>query len=228
MSIRGQSILIVEDDPNILEIIKHYLVFHGYDVWGAQSGEEARKMFLEIDPCFVILDLMLPGESGESICRWIRKDMQSNVPLIMVTAKAAEDERIRGLQMGADDYVVKPFSAKELVARVETVLRRTENRCNKITYQGITLKPNKFEVKVNTEVIDLTHHEFQLLYYLMRNPDQILSREQILNELYSTQEKFVSYRTVDVHISKIREKLGAEKGNLIETVRGVGYRFVAY
>ncbi|WP_261134216.1 response regulator transcription factor [Bacillus sp. Marseille-Q3570] len=228
MNTKGKTILIVEDDPNILQLIKRYLEVAGYEVWTAENGEEARRIFQESDPCFVLLDLMLPGESGESVCRWIREDMKSNAPLIMVTAKVSETDRINGLRMGADDYITKPFSPKELVARVETVLRRTENRCSKLSYQGITLKPIKMEVRVDGKVVELTHHEFQLLYYLMRHPGQILSRGQIIDELYPNHEKIVGDRTVDVHIGKLREKIGKGKEDLIGTVRGVGYQFVAY
>lgn len=228
MNTIGKTILIVEDDPNILALMKRYLEVAGYDVWGASDGREAKRVFEQKDPCFVLLDLMLPGESGEAICRWIRRDMKSNIPLIMVTAKVDEDDRIRGLQMGADDYITKPFSPKELVVRVETVLRRTVNRCSKISFQDITLKPRKLEAKTDGKVMDLTNHEFQLLYFLMKHPNQILSREQMLDELYPNQEKVVTERTIDVHIGKLREKMGANKAHLIETVRGVGYRFVAY
>lgn len=228
MNTTGKTILIVEDDTNIQTLMKRYLEVAGYDVWGVSDGLEAKGVFEQKDPCFVILDLMLPGESGEAICRWIRQDLKSNVPLIMVTAKVDENDRIKGLQMGADDYITKPFSPKELVARVETVLRRTANRCSKISYHNITLKPLQLEAKVNGSGIELTHHEFQLLYYLMRHPNQILSRDQILDELYPNQEKIVIDRTIDVHIGKLREKLGADKAEIIETVRGVGYKFVAY
>lgn len=228
MNTRGKTILIVEDEQPILDLMKHYLENAGFEVWGVTNGEEARRMFEERDPCFIILDLMLPGESGESICRWIRVEKKSDVPLIMVTAKVSERERIHGLSIGADDYMTKPFSPKELVARVETVLRRTENRCSKISYHGITIKPMKRQVKVAGRLIDLTNHEFELLYFLMRHPNQILSRGQILDTLYPNQEKVVIERTVDVHIGKLREKIGKEKEHVIETVRGVGYKFVAY
>ena len=228
MNTRGKTILIVEDEQPILDLMKHYLENAGFEVWGVTNGEEARQMFEERDPCFIILDLMLPGESGESICRWIRMEKKSDVPLIMVTAKVSERERIHGLSIGADDYMTKPFSPKELVARVETVLRRTENRCSKISYHGITIKPMKRQVKVAGRLIDLTNHEFELLYFLMRHPNQILSRGQILDTLYPNQEKVVIERTVDVHIGKLREKIGKEKEHVIETVRGLGYKFVAY
>lgn len=228
MNITGKTMLIVEDDANIRFLIQRYLDTAGYDVWGAKNGEQARDLFAQYDPCFVVLDLMLPGESGESLCRWIRRDQKSDVPLMMVTAKVNEDERIEGLRMGADDYITKPFSPNELVARVETVLRRTMNRCSKISYHNITVKPLKLEAKVDGQMMALTNHEFQLLYDLMRHPNQILSREQILNELYPNDEKIVTDRTIDVHIGKLREKLGTDRAHLIETVRGVGYKFVAY
>ena len=228
MNTTGKTILVIEDDTHILDLIKRYLKKAGYEVWGATSGKEAKRIFQQKDPCFILLDLMLPGESGESICRWIRQDQKSNVPLIIVSAKVTESDRINGLRIGADDYITKPFSPKELVARVETVLRRTENRCSKLSYHDIILKPIKREVKVEGRVIELTNHEFQLLYFLMRHPNQIVTREQILNELYPNQEKIVTDRTVDVHIGKLREKLGSGKQHVIETVRGVGYKFVAY
>lgn len=228
MNTKGKTILVVEDEPKILDLMMHYLQNAGYEVWGVTDGEQARRMFEERDPCFVILDLMLPGESGESICQWIRREKKSDVPLIIVTAKVSERDRIHGLSIGADDYITKPFSPRELVARVETVLRRTENRCSKLSYSGITIKPKKREVKVKGNLIELTNHEFELLYLLMRHPNQILTREQILARLYPNQEKVVIERTVDVHIGKLREKLGREHGLAIETVRGVGYRFAAY
>ncbi len=228
MNTKGKTILVVEDEPKILDLMMHYLQNAGYEVWGVTDGEQARRMFEERDPCFVILDLMLPGESGESICQWIRREKKSDVPLIIVTAKVSERDRIHGLSIGADDYITKPFSPRELVARVETVLRRTENRCSKLSYRGITIKPKKREVKVKGNLIELTNHEFELLYLLMRHPNQILTREQILARLYPNQEKVVIERTVDVHIGKLREKLGREHGLAIETVRGVGYRFAAY
>ncbi len=228
MNTKGKTILIVEDEQPILDLMKHYLQHAGYEVWGVNDGKTARRLFEERDPCFIILDLMLPGESGESLCRWIRTEQKSDVPLIMVTAKVSEQDRIQGLAMGADDYMTKPFSPKELVARVETVLRRTENRCSKISFHGITLKPMKRQVKVSGKLVNLTNHEFELLYLLMRHPNQILSREQILDTLYPNQEKIVIERTVDVHIGKLREKLGKDKEHVIETVRGVGYKFAAY
>lgn len=227
---KGKTILIVEDDAKIRQLLKIYLEKEGYEILLAADGAEGMKLFEKLDPCFVIMDLMLPHKSGEELCQWIRSDMKSDIPIIMLTAKVDEADRIQGLQLGADDYITKPFSPREVVARVETVLRRTVNRCSKISYRGLTLKPHRGEVKFNGELIPLTVHEFKLLYFLMRHPNQILSREQILQELYPNEERSVIDRTVDVHISKLREKLEVMGGapRFIETIRGMGYRFHAY
>lgn len=230
MDNKGKTVLIIEDDEKIRKLIGIYLQKEGYQVMEASDGEEGRDLFEKYDPCFVIMDLMLPKISGEQLCRIIRSELKSDVPMIMLTAKAAEEDRIRGLEMGADDYVTKPFSPQELVVRVETVLRRTAHRCGKISYRGITVKPMRGEAKYRGELVPLTLHEFRLLHYFMRHPNQIVTREQILNELYPNDVKLVVDRTVDVHVSKLREKLdrlGVEK-DTIETIRGMGYRFAAY
>ena len=229
MKPKGKSVLIVEDDAKIRQLVKVYLEREGYEALEAENGEDALEKFKQFDPCLVILDLMLPGLSGEEVCTTIRTDLKSNVPIIMLTAKVEETERIQGLRMGADDYVTKPFSPQELVTRVEAVLRRTAQRCSKITYRGLTLKPLRGEIHYKGESIVLTHHEFRLLYFLMRHPNQILTREQIVEELYPNQEKIVTERTVDVHIGKLREKLNYDgDSEIIETIRGMGYRFVAF
>ncbi|GGD83728.1 response regulator transcription factor [Paenibacillus nasutitermitis] len=230
MKSKGKTILIVEDDRKIRQLIKIYLEKAGFEVWEAEDGVVGQQMFERYDPCFVIMDLMLPGQSGEALCQWIRGEMKSDVPLIILTAKVDEQERIKGLLLGADDYVTKPFSPQELVVRVETVLRRTAHRCSKISYKGLTVKPIRGEAKYRGELISLTQHEFRLLYYLMKHPNQIVTREQILEELYPNDEKFVIERTVDVHVSKLREKLKKFEGipEFIETVRGMGYRFVSF
>lgn len=229
MYTRGKTILIVEDDAKIRTLIRIYLKQAGFEVWEAQDGKEAMELFSMLDPCFLIIDLMLPEVNGEEVCHWVRSSQNSDIPIIMVTAKTKEADRIQGLQMGADDYVIKPFSPAELVARVETVLRRTANRCSKISYRGLTLKPIRGEAKYKGELLGLTAHEFQILLVLMQHPNQILTREQLLDYLYPYQEKSVTERTIDVHIRKLREKLsGATEEEFIETVRGMGYRFVAY
>lgn len=231
MNTKGKSILIVEDDHKLRQLVKLYLEKSGYEVQEAADGEEGKRMFDMHDPCFVIMDLMLPKMSGEQLCHVIRSDCRSDIPILMLTAKAEEQDRINGLTMGADDYVTKPFSPAELVARVETVLRRTSERCAKISFKGLTVKPLRREAKYNGTLLPLTQHEFSLLYYFMKNPNQIVSREQILEELYPNDSRLVVDRSVDVHVSKLREKLAnanSEGPDFIETVRGMGYRFAAY
>ncbi|RKD25000.1 DNA-binding response regulator [Ammoniphilus oxalaticus] len=229
MLTKGKSILVVEDDHKIRELVRIYLEKEGYEVYEASDGEEAIDLFKSVDPCFVILDLMLPNMSGEEVCQKIRGEFKAQAPIIMLTAKVAEVDRIKGLKMGADDYVTKPFSPAELIARVESVLRRTGHRCGKITYRGLTVKPIRGEAHFRGESLLLTQHEFKLLYFLMRHPNHILSREQMIDELYPQQEKIVSERTIDVHVANLREKLTKfEQQEWIETVRGMGYRFVAY
>ncbi|KKC47802.1 DNA-binding response regulator [Paenibacillus sp. VTT E-133280] len=225
----GKNILIIEDDPKIRKLLKLYLEREGYEVLEAENGEEGKEAFQKHDPCFVITDLMMPKLSGEELCTWIRCELKSDIPIIMLTAKITESERIEGLQMGADDYVTKPFSPQEVVTRVNTVLRRTSNRCSKISFKGLTIKPLRGEVKYNGNIVPLTQHEFKLLYFFMRHPNQILSREQILCELYPNEEKNVIDRTVDVHVGKLREKIetSSDVPCFFETIRGMGYRFVA-
>lgn len=230
MNTKGKSILIVEDDTKIRQLIRIYLEKEGYEVSEAADGEEAKRQFRKVDPCFVIMDLMLPIESGEQVCQWIRGENKSDIPIIMLTAKVAEQERIEGLKMGADDYITKPFSPRELVVRVETVLRRTGHRCQKITYRGLTIKPLRGEATLHGHPLMLTEHERRLLHLLMRHPNQVLTREQMLDTLYSDNSTIVMERTIDVHIGKLREKIREIDGEAewIETVRGMGYRFVAY
>lgn len=230
MNQRGKSILVVEDDIQVRTRIKQDLEEAGFQVLEAESYKQAQHHFLRYDPCFVMIEAMIQGKRGFELCNWIRTRQKSEIPIMIVTQLADKEELVRGLRMGADDYVTKPFHSEELIVRVETVLRRTAHRCNKLTYREITVKPLKGEVKYKGEVIQLTLHEFKLLYYLMRHPNQILSRIQILDELYPNDHKIVSERTIDVHILKLREKFKdhLKDQELIETVRGVGYRFIAY
>lgn len=227
-SLIGKTVLVVEDDPKIRELIKIYLTKEGYEVSEANNGTEAKKKIVELDPCIVILDLMLPEISGEEICRWIREDLKSMMPIIMLSAKVSEKSRIQGFKLGADDYVVKPFSPGELMGRVEAVLRRTSSRCGKLSYTGFTIKPAKGEAWINGEQLELTQFEFKLLHTFMNHPDQVLSREQILTFIYQNNEKIVSDRTIDVHIKHLREKIKEKTPkDYIQTVRGMGYKFVA-
>jgi len=230
MKNRGKSILVVDQDKEIRCLIKEELVNAGFQVLEAANATEAKDIFLTFDPCFVICEVVLDDLNGFELCNWIRMKQKSEIPIVFVSVLSSEEDRIKGLRIGGDDYVTKPFSSTELVARVETVLRRTAHRCNKITYRGITLKPLKGEVKFQGIQIPFTLHEFKLLYFLMRHPNQTLSRQQILDELYPNDNKLVSERTVDVHILKLREKFKnhLDERELIETVRGVGYRFIAF
>jgi len=226
-SLIGKTVLVVEDDPKILHLVKIYLSREGYEVSEAVNGWEAKDKIKQLDPCILILDLMLPGISGEEICRWVREELKSMMPIIMLTAKAAEKDRIQGFKLGADDYVVKPFSPAELMVRIEAVLRRTASRCGKLSFTGFTIKPAKGEAWINGEQLDLTHFEFKLLHTFMQHPDQVLSREQILTFIYKNNEKSVSDRTIDVHIKHLREKIkGKTPKDYIQTVRGMGYKFV--
>ncbi|MFL8936221.1 response regulator transcription factor [Rossellomorea oryzaecorticis] len=226
MNVQNKSILVVEDDAKIRKLIRIFLEKEGYEVFEAEDGEEGKRLFKECDPCFAILDLMLPKIQGEELCTWIREEEKSDIGIIMVTAKTSEFDRITGLKTGADDYVTKPFSPSELVTRVETVLRRTSDRCQKLSRNGLVLKAKKGVVSYKGNPIDLTGFEFRILHLLMKHPGQIISRQQILDTLYELHEKVVSERTIDVHIRHLRQKLQAcTSMNFIETVRGMGYKF---
>ena len=224
----GKSVLIVEDDPKIRNLVKIYLKKDGYEVTEAVNGVEAKEKIEELDPCILILDLMLPGISGEEICKWVRDDLKSMMPIIMLTAKASEKDRIKGFHLGADDYVVKPFSPAELMVRIEAVLRRTASRCGKLSFTGFTIKPAKGEAWIDGEQLELTHFEFKLLHTFMQHPNQVLSREQILTYIYENNEKAVTDRTIDVHIRNLRGKIKEKTPkDYIQTIRGMGYKFVA-
>lgn len=224
----GKTVLVVEDDAKIRNLIKIFLEKEGYEVLEAINGIDAMKQIEIHDPCLLILDLMLPEVSGEQICTWVRNDLKSLMPIIMLTAKVSERNRIHGFKLGADDYVVKPFSPGELVVRIEAVLRRTANRCQKISFKGLTLKPLKGEALMDGELLELTFFEFNLLYMFMKHPNQVLSRKQILNFIYTHNEKVVTERTIDVHIKNLRDKVKQKTPkDYIQTVRGMGYKFVS-
>jgi len=223
-----QKILVVEDDPMIRQLITLYLKNADYDVVEAEDGEEAKQVFTHEQPCLVMLDLMLPKVSGEEVCQWIKDQGRNEVSIIMLTAKARTDDKIAGLKMGADDYITKPFSPDEMVAHVEAVLRRTGQFCQKITYKGLCIKPRKGEVWLNDQQISLTKFEFNLLYHFMENPNTVLSRDALLQQLYPMAEQTIFDRTIDAHIKKLREKIEDDPSSpqRIQTVRGMGYKFV--
>ncbi|MTI81381.1 MAG: response regulator transcription factor [Firmicutes bacterium] len=220
-------ILIADDDPRILNVVKLYLEAEDYQVIDVESGENALEIIDNRDVDLVLLDLMLPGIDGWTICKHIRKN--SKLPVIMLTAKGEENDRILGLELGADDYIVKPFSPRELVARVKAVLRRTEDlggKKNVYSFPGITLDALTRQVKINHHDIKLTMKEFELLYLFIKSPDKVYTREHLLEQVWGF-DYCGDSRTVDTHINRLRSKIEEYgfDGNIIKTVRGVGYKF---
>ncbi|GEN83244.1 DNA-binding response regulator [Sporosarcina luteola] len=224
-----KTIMVVEDDQMIRNLILIYLKKNGYDAVEASDGEEAKSVFLERRPCLILLDLMLPKVSGEEFYTWIREQKHNEVSVIMLSAKVRIEDRISGLNLGADAYMTKPFDPNELIAQVEAVLRRTGQFCQRIVHDGLCIMPRKREVLLNGEDIMLTKYEFNLLHYFMQNPNIVLSREQLIRKIHPNMESSVLDRTIDAHIKKLREKIEEHpsKPIRVQTVRGMGYKFVA-
>jgi len=224
-----EKILVVEDDEDILELIRYNLSKESYIVVPVTSGEEALAQERREGPDLIILDLMLPGIDGLETCRRLRSDAKSReVPIIMVTAKGEESDIVTGLELGADDYVVKPFSPKVLIARIRNVLGRLVSApvvddTKVIDRHGIRIHPGRREVRVDDENLDLTFTEFNILLFLGRRPGWVFTRSQIVDAVRGN-DYHVTERSVDVHILGLRKKLGGH-AEVIETVRGVGYRF---
>lgn len=223
-----ETVLVVEDENDILELVSHNLQREGYSVHGVVTGEEAIDALPKVNPNVVILDLMLPGIDGLEVCRIFKNDSRSaHIPVVILTAKGEEADVVAGLEMGADDYITKPFSPRVLLARVKAVLRRKSSeppsQSRQIVKHGINIHPGKHEVTVNNQVIDLTPTEFKILHFLARHPGWVFTRYQIVDGIRED-ETVVTDRSVDVQIVGLRRKLG-ESGSVIETVRGVGYRF---
>lgn len=222
------KILIVDDETNILEIVEAYLITHNYQVFRAMDGEEALRKAETIVPDLIVLDLMLPDISGLEVCQKIREF--SNVPIIMLTAKTAEQDILKGLQLGADDYVTKPFSPKELVARVETVLRRarSEPQEEKLSFEGglLEIYPDRKQVLKKGVEVDLTPTEYALLFPLASHPKQLFSRDQLLDAVKGLDFDGTD-RIIDTHIKNLRQKIEGDKRNphYILTAYGTGYRF---
>ncbi|MER3631463.1 MAG: DNA-binding response regulator [Blastocatellia bacterium] len=221
-----QSILIVEDDADIAESLGYNLKREGFRVLIAESAEKALRMALDEKqtPSLVILDLMLPGMSGMEFCRRLRREtLTENTPVIMLTAKAAEADKVAGLETGADDYITKPFSVKEMIARVRAVLRRADKDSSPKYDDGLlTIDFDDMRVSCAGENVKLTRKEFALLEYLIRNTGRVATRQQLLDNVWGY-SYFGDSRTLDVHIRRLRQKMGV-CGNCIETV--VGYRFI--
>jgi DNA-binding response OmpR family regulator len=226
-SLRG-PVLIVEDDRNTAALVATYLEREGFPTITAFDGEQALEMAEKHNPGFVVLDLMLPRVDGWDVCRRLRQ--RSDVPILMLTAREEEIDRVTGLSLGADDYVVKPFSPRELVERVKAILRRTGAVSRRIggvlSHSGLVLDAEKRKVTLDGRPVDLTSSEYKLLYALMGAPGRAFTRDELLSHVYRHGEAVID-RVVDVHIGKLRQKIGDDPSNphLILTVRGHGYRF---
>jgi phosphate regulon transcriptional regulator PhoB len=222
------KILIVDDEPDALELIQYNLKAAGYDVVTAADGEEALKKARVAQPALIILDVMLPEVDGLEVCKTLRREpATATVPVIMLTAKAAEIDRVLGLELGADDYVTKPFSPRELVLRVKALLRRrtpTEPEAENLEFTDLKIDIPRHEVTVSGARVDLTATEFKLLTVLAERRGRVQSREALLRDVWEY-DNFIDTRTVDTHMRRLRDKLGAAASHL-DTVRGVGYRFV--
>lgn len=222
------KILVVDDEPDAIELIKFNLKAAGYEVITAADGEEALKKARSMLPDLVILDLMLPEVDGLEVCKILRRDQRvSATPILMLTAKAAEIDRVLGLELGADDYVTKPFSPRELVLRVKRLLRTEPTNNTKedeIILKELRLDVPRHEATVNGRSVDLTATEFKLLTVLARRRGRVQSREQLLHDVWEY-DNLIDTRTVDTHMRRLREKLGIA-AKYLDTVRGVGYRFV--
>ncbi len=223
-----QRVLVVDDEPHIVELVRYNLLQDGYDVSTAGDGEAALAKVRTERPDLIILDIMLPGLDGLEVCRRLRAE--SAVPIIMLTAKTGELERVVGLELGADDYVTKPFSPRELVARVRAVLRRRVREVSPATQEPVTvgglhLDPATHEVTLGGRPVDLTAREFDLLRLFMRHPNRVFTRDFLLEHLWGY-DFYGSTRTVDMHVSRLREKIEDDpaRPTFIVTVRGVGYK----
>jgi len=222
------KILVVDDDTNICELLRLYLEKEGYNVILAHDGEEALKKFDVLHPEMILLDIMLPTLDGWQVCREIRK--KSQVPIIMLTAKGETFDKVLGLELGADDYVVKPFDPKEIVARIKAILRRIGQTApaadvKEVSYDKLTVNMTRYELKVDGKVVDTPPKELELLFHLASNPNRVYTRNQLLDEVWGF-EYYGDSRTIDVHVKRLREKLeGVSDQWSLKTVWGVGYKF---
>lgn len=227
--VEKQRVLIVDDDENIAELIALYLNKECYETRMVYDGEEALKVFPSFRPHLILLDLMLPGMDGYGVCKEIRKTSQ--VPIIMVSAKGELFDRVLGLELGADDYLVKPFEPKELIARVKAVIRRTQTIAytdekigQQVSYPGLIINMTNYDVNYQNQKVDMPPKELELLYFLASSPNQVFTREQLLDHIWGY-EYAGDTRTVDVHIKRIREKIKDNESWSISTVWGIGYKF---
>lgn len=222
-----EKILVVDDEKNIVELVKYNLEKEGYEVVCAYDGMQAVELARQDKPDLMILDIMLPGQGGLEVCRILRKE--SRIPIIMATAKGEEIDKILGLELGADDYVTKPFSPRELVARVKAVLRRTSAKAeekDELIFDELSINLIKHEVRVNGKEVDLKPKEFDLLKLLSTNPGKVYTREFLLEQLWGY-DYLGDTRTVDVHMRRLRQKIEKDPSSpeFLKTVHGIGYKF---
>lgn len=223
----GIKIMIVDDDSNICELLRLYLEKEGFDTVIASDGAKAVAMFDAEKPDLMLLDVMMPHLDGWQVCREIRKTSQC--PIIMLTAKGEVFDRVLGLELGADDYVVKPFETKEVIARIKAVLRRSgageAKRARQVEYDGLSINMENYELRVHGKTVDTPPKEMELIYHLASNPNRVYTRDQLLDEVWGF-EYYGDSRTVDVHVKRLREKLdGVSEQWTLKTVWGVGYKF---
>lgn len=221
------KVLIVDDDQNICELLRLYIEKEGYDTRIANDGKAALEVFDEYNPDLIMLDIMLPELDGWQVCREIRK--KSQCPIIMLTAKSEVFDKVLGLELGADDYVVKPFEAKEIVARIKAVLRRSgtndKDAVKEVHYDKLSINLTNYELRVNGVQVDTPPKEMELIYHLASNPNRVFSRDELLDQVWGF-DYYGDSRTVDVHVKRLREKLeGVSDQWELKTVWGVGYKF---
>jgi DNA-binding response OmpR family regulator len=225
----GSKVLVVDDEPTVREVVASYLRRDGHDVAEAGDGHTALELLESDPPDLLVLDMMLPGVNGLDILRRVRA--AGSIPVIMLTARAEESDRVAGLELGADDYVVKPFSPRELAARVNGVLRRTSGRVDEppasLSFEGLDIDPLSREVKMGDKIVDMTPKEFEVLQFLATSPRQVFSRAQLLESVWQSSPEWQDPATVTVHVRRIRNKIESDPENprWITTVWGVGYRF---
>ncbi|MBE9503444.1 MAG: phosphate regulon transcriptional regulator PhoB [Proteobacteria bacterium] len=224
------KILIIDDERDLIDLLSYNLEKEGYSILIALDGSQGKELATSSNPDLIILDLMLPGIDGLELCRMLRKEQETaSIPIIMLTAKGEEIDKVLGLEMGADDYVTKPFSVREIVARVKAQLRRTTKDNKAVeTYQfgALSVDISTHEVTINGRHIKLSPLEFKLLKFFITHQERVYSRDQLLDYVWGD-EAYVEPRTVDVHIRRLREKIEPEGTKLIKTIRGAGYRFSA-
>ncbi len=225
----SKKILIVDDEKDIIDLLEFNLQNEGYNTVTASDGEQALLSTKAENPDLIILDIMLPGKDGWEVLKELRKDPRTqDIPVIYLTAKDSEIDEVLGLELGADDYIVKPISIRKLLARIKKVLKRSKTKQpendDRIIVDELVIDPQSYKVTSSNQDIVLTKKEFDILYYMAKRPGRVITRKILLDEIWD-ENVVVIDRTIDVHIRKIREKLGTENMSLIETIKGVGYRF---